>query len=126
MRRSRIQLVLVVLVGAWVLVASLTEARPRQRGPSIVVGKPRPARHEVVVKGTLQGTLDMNVKPKSTEVWIDGQRRGLVDQFDGRPTKLHLTPGMHTVKLITPDGLAVEREVRVTAGNEIDIGLDLR
>jgi hypothetical protein len=35
-------------------------------------------------------------------------------------------PGVHKLKLVTPDGQVVRREIRVRARTEIDIGLDLR
>ena len=72
------------------------------------------------------GVLDMNVKPRSTEVWVDGTFRGTCDAFDGHPKKLHLRPGTHRIKLVTPDGLEVAREIRVRAGIEFNVGIDLR
>ena len=100
--------------------------RHRTSTAVIVVGKPRPVRHAVVVNGTAHGVLDLNVKPKATEVWIDGRMRGTVDAFDGYPSKLPLRAGMHEIKLVTPDGIEVSRDVRVRAGVEMNIGLDLR
>lgn len=92
----------------------------------IVVGKPRPAQAPVIVRGRPAGVLDVNVKPKATELWVDGSLRGTVGEFDGRPQKLHLVAGEHRVKLVTPDGVSVARNIRVRAGVEIDVGLDLR
>ncbi len=100
--------------------------RHRASTAVIVVGKPKPVRQAVVVNGTAQGVLDLNVKPKETEVWIDGRMRGTVDAFDGHPAKLHLRPGIHEVKLVTPEGIEVSRDLRVRAGVELNIGLDLR
>lgn len=92
----------------------------------IVVGRPTPLRHAVIVNGRPHGVLDMNVKPKATEVWTDGKLRGTCDDFDGYPGKLHLRPGLHRIKLVTPHGVEVAREVHVRAGLEINVGLDLR
>lgn len=92
----------------------------------IVVGKPRPVRTAVVINGRPHGILDMNVKPKSTEVYVDGTFRGTCGALDGFPDKLYLLPGKHRIKLVTPDGITVRRDVRVRAGVEIDVGLDLR
>jgi hypothetical protein len=92
----------------------------------IVVGQPKPLRTAVVINGVPHGVLDMNVKPRATEVWIDGKLRGTCDAFDGHPNKLHLRPGTHRIKLVTPDGVEVARDVRVKAGVEINVGLDLR
>lgn len=92
----------------------------------IVVGDPRPAKRVVVVDGVAHGTIDVNVKPKSTEVWVNGDLRGTADAFDGFPNKLHLRPGVHRLELVTPGGETVARDVRVRSGVEIDLGLDLR
>ena len=70
--------------------------------------------------------LDINVKPKATELWVDGRYRGTCGEFDGHPGKLHLAAGLHDIRLVLPDGTAVERQVRVRAGVELNVGLDLR
>ncbi len=92
----------------------------------IVVGPARAVRHSVVVYGRPAGVLDFNLKPKATEVWVDGRLRGIADDFDGIPRKLLLAQGPHRLKLITPDGVEIARVIRVQAGTEINIGLDLR
>ena len=92
----------------------------------IVFGNPQPVQSAVVVHGRPAGILDLNVKPKQTEVWVDGSLLGTVDNFDGRPGKLRLVAGEHRLKLVTPEGVAVARNIRVQAGVEIDVGLDLR
>ena len=79
-----------------------------------------------MINGRAHGSLDMNVKPKATEVWVDGTFRGTCDTFDGHPGKLNLLPGMHTLKLVTPEGVSVEHEIRVRANTEFNVGLDLR
>ena len=86
----------------------------------------RAARHTVVVHGRPAGVLDLNLKPKATEVWVDGRFRRIADDFDGIPQKLLLTQGHHRLKLVTPDGVEVARDIRIQAGTEINIGLDLR
>jgi len=92
----------------------------------IVIGKPRPVRQSVVVRGRPAGVLDLDVRPKDTRVWVDGRLRGTVDDFDGRPRKLHLAAGDHLVKLVTPDGVEVARVVKVEADVELNVGLSLR
>ena len=92
----------------------------------IVVGPARAVRHTVVVHGRSAGVLDLNVKPKATEVWVDGRLRGIADDFDGIPQKLLLAHGPHRLKLVTPNGVEITRVIRVQAGTEINIGLDLR
>ena len=92
----------------------------------IVFGKPHPVRGAVVVHGRPAGVLDLNVKPKQTEVWVDGSLLGTVDRFDGRPSKLRLVAGEHRLKLVMPGGVAVARNIRVQAGIEVDVELGLR
>lgn len=129
--RSLISLAAGVLVG--LLCVSVADAhrrpRPHKHTPTtavIVVGKPRPAHRVVVVNGARHGVLDLNVKPKATEVWVNGRLRGTCAEFDGHPDKLALRPGMHTIKFVTPDGIEAARDIRVRAGVEINVGLDLR
>lgn len=118
---------------AGLLSASLVDAHPRARfhrhgrtTAVIVVGKPKPAPRVVVVNGATHGILDLNVKPKDTRVWINGVFRGTCDAFDGFPNKLTLAPGIHTIKFLTPEGIEAARDVRVRAGVEVNVGLDLR
>ncbi len=92
----------------------------------VVVGKPKPVSRVVVVNGARLGVLDLNVKPKATEVWVNGRLRGTCAEFDGHPDKLTLRPGMHSIRFVTPDGIEAARDIRVRAGREINVGLDLR
>ncbi len=86
----------------------------------------KPSRLTVVVNRHRFGKLDLNVKPKATEVWVDDVYHGTCDAYDGSPDKLYLRPGSRRLLLVTPDGVAVQREVDVEAGVETDIKLDLR
>ena len=92
----------------------------------IVIGKPRPLYEAAIAGGRSTGLLDLNVKPKQTQVWVDGALQGTVDLFDGRPGKLRLIAGNHRLKLVTPEGLEVARDIRVQPGVEVDVGLELR
>ena len=92
----------------------------------IVLGKRRPMRKAALAAGRSTGVLDLNLKPKATEVWVDGTLHGTVERFDGRPGKLQLIAGNHRLKLVTPEGLVVARDIRVRAGVEVNVGLDLR
>lgn len=118
---------------AGLLSVSLVEAHSRARlhrhgrtTAVIVVGKPKAAERVITVNGARHGVLDLNVKPRTTRVWIDGKLRGTCSAFDGFPNKLTLAPGMYTIRLVTPDGIEAARDVRVRAGVEINVGLDLR
>ncbi len=92
----------------------------------LVVGPARAVRRTVVVYGRPAGVLDFDLKPKATEVWVDGRLRGTAGEFDGIPRKLLLAQGPHRLRLVTPDGVEITRNIRVQAGTEIKIGLDLR
>ncbi|MEM7245695.1 MAG: PEGA domain-containing protein [Acidobacteriota bacterium] len=72
------------------------------------------------------GEVDVNVRPKSTEVHVDGVFMGTADALDGHPAKLVLPAGRHVLELITPDGVVVEKTIQVRAGQELNVGLDLR
>jgi len=43
--------------------------------------------------------LRIEVKPRETEVYVDGARAGIVDDFDGIFQRLHLEPGDHEITL---------------------------
>ena len=70
----------------------------------VVVRQPRPVKNVVVVNGERRGLVDLNVKPRATEVWVDGQYKGTCDAWDGHPDKLRLTAGVHRLRFLTPDG----------------------
>jgi hypothetical protein len=43
--------------------------------------------------------LRIETKPRETEVYVDGARAGIVDDFDGIFQRLHLRPGEHEITL---------------------------
>jgi hypothetical protein len=43
--------------------------------------------------------LRIQATPRETEVYVDGSRAGIVDDFDGIFQRLHLTPGDHEITL---------------------------
>jgi hypothetical protein len=92
---------------------------------AIVVGAPVVLARPVVIAGVAHGAIDFDVEPSTTEVHVDGTLRGQVDDFDGHPDKLHLRAGTHRITLVTSDGEKLTRKVRITAGHEINLKLDL-
>jgi hypothetical protein len=46
-----------------------------------------------------EADLRLEVKPRETEVYVDGARAGIVDDFDGIFQRLHLRPGEHEITL---------------------------
>jgi len=93
-------------------------------GRRIVVGRPVVVT-PVVINGVAHGVIDFDVEPDSTKVYVDGEMRGQVDDFDGAPGKLHLRPGRHLIRLTTEDGDSWTERIRVVAGNEINIKLEM-
>lgn len=91
----------------------------------IVVGKPRPVKKVVVVDGVPGGAVDMDIEPADAKVFVDGTYRGTADDFDGRPQCLHLRPGPHRIRLVSPDGQEAVQTVTITPGTEVDLKLDL-
>jgi hypothetical protein len=106
--------------------AAAGRAEGSRRHAVIVVGSPRVAMRPGLVDGRPQGVLDMNVRPRATQVWIDGRLRGRCGAFDGTPGKLHVAPGLRDLRLVTPEGVRVTRQLRVRAGVELNVSLDLR
>ncbi len=71
------------------------------------------------------GGLDLNVRPKKTEVWVDGQYIGTAGKFDGFPGHLWLEKGRHELIFLRQGFETVRREINVLAGLVIDVELDL-
>ena len=55
--------------------------------------------------------LRIQATPRETEVYVDGARAGIVDDYDGIFQRLHLTPGEHEITLYLP-GFRTWREYR--------------
>ena len=98
---------------------------PHRARLAVVVGAPVVLTRPVVIAGQVHGAIDFDVEPSTTEVHVDGALRGQVDDFDGHPDKLYLHPGPHRITLVTPDGEKLSRKVRILAGHEINLKLDL-
>lgn len=125
-------LLIAALAGAATLFVSPATARvvvrPRARHRArvvLVVGRPVVMARPVVIAGVPHGAIDFDVTPETTEVYVDGTMRGQVDDFDGHPEKLYLRAGTHVIALKTPDGETVSRKVRIVAGHEMNLKLDL-
>jgi len=67
------------------------------------------------------GALDINVRPKKTEVWVDGQYVGTAGRFDGYPGHLWLGEGRHELIFYKQGFVTVRREVKVLEGVVLDI-----
>jgi hypothetical protein len=62
------------------------------------------------------GAIDLGVKPKRVEVFVDGEYIGRNGQFDGAPNYLWLEKGAHEVTFYREGFRTVTRELNVQAG----------
>lgn len=88
--------------------------------PSYYHGYPRVLWYDYPANGSLGG-LDLNIKPKKAEVYIDGQRIGRVGRFDGYPSVLWLEEGTYDLVVYHPEHQTLHQTVKVFAGLVIDI-----
>lgn len=72
------------------------------------------------------GALDLNVKPKKTEVYLDGQYIGVSGDYDGFPRYLWLEKGTYELVFFRQGYETVAREYTVFPGVVIDVKLRLR
>lgn len=120
---------LTMTVALMMAAGGVAEARPRVVRARVRVVRPaprvvvRPA--PVVVKQEPEGTIDLDVHPEESLVYVDGEYRGEADDLDGFPDVLRLEPGTHRIRIETPDGVTVSRRVWVKAGSRITLDLDL-
>ncbi|RMH19385.1 MAG: PEGA domain-containing protein [Acidobacteria bacterium] len=70
------------------------------------------------------GGIDVNVRPKKAEVYVDGRYVGTADQFDGYPGYLWLEKGTYELAIYQEGYRTLEREIAVYPG--VVIRLDER
>lgn len=58
-------------------------------------------------------SLQLQVTPKQTEVFVDGHFAGNVDNFDGTFQRLHVEPGEHELQLFLPGHKPVTQHIYV-------------
>lgn len=71
------------------------------------------------------GALDLNVRPKQTEVYVNGQYVGLVKQYDGFPGYLWLESGVYQIAFYRPGHETVFRELEIFTGMVLDVAVDM-
>jgi hypothetical protein len=71
------------------------------------------------------GALDLNVQPKQTEVFVDGQYVGLVKQYDGFPGYLWLESGLYQVAFYRAGYETVFREFEIFTGMVLDVAIEM-
>lgn len=67
------------------------------------------------------GALDTDVSPERAEVWVDGKRVGLADDFDGYPNFLWLEKGTYDVVFYLPGHRTLARQYSIYPGLVIDV-----
>lgn len=67
------------------------------------------------------GALDLDVSPGRTQVYLDGQYIGTVDQYDGFPTYLWLDQGTYDVVLYLDGYKTLARQMTIRPGMVIDV-----
>lgn len=65
------------------------------------------------------GTLEFNVKPEQTEIYVDNKFIGTVKSLDHH--RAYMKQGDHVITLKAPDGRKTERNIYVAAGKKIKI-----
>jgi hypothetical protein len=79
----------------------------------------------VRARGDILGGLDLNIKPKKSEVYLDGMLIGTAGKYDGYPGYLWVPEGKHRLVFYRPGFATMVRDVEVLGGVVIDLRLDL-
>lgn len=72
-------------------------------------------------RGSGYGALDVDVWPGETEIWVDGERVGTADDFDGFPSYLWLPRGTYDVVFYLPGFQTLSRQYSIYDGLVIDV-----
>jgi PEGA domain-containing protein len=67
------------------------------------------------------GALDLDVSPGRTEVYVNGQRLGTVDDYDGWPRYLWLPRGTYDVVFYLDGFQTIARQITIYPGSVLDI-----
>ncbi len=71
------------------------------------------------------GAIDVNVKPKKAEVWVDGRYIGKAGELDGYPSYLWLEEGVHEIVIYKGGFQSYEREIAIHPGAVVNLKLKL-
>ena len=67
------------------------------------------------------GALDLDLWPEEVEVWVDGERIGTADDFDGFPSFLWLPHGTYDVAFYLPGFKTLARQYSIYSGVIVDV-----
>jgi PEGA domain len=91
-------------VAAWPVPAL---AQPAPPGPWTGSGEP--------------GAIKFEVKPRQAEIYVDGYRAGIVDEFDGLFQRMRLRPGEHEIVLYLEGYRTVRQTIQLQDGGDVKI-----
>ncbi len=77
--------------------------------------------YEGIGPSEVLGAFDLNVKPKDTQVYLDGRYVGVTDNFDGFPRYLWLKEGTYEVVFYNDGYRTVVRDLAIYPGVVIDV-----
>jgi hypothetical protein len=72
------------------------------------------------------GSIRTNVKPKQTEIYVDGYYAGIADDFDGMFQRLYLPPGQHEISLRLEGHQTHQQSLHVNSGTNYKIHHDMK
>jgi len=72
-------------------------------------------------RGSGYGALDVDIWPGETEIYVDGERVGTADDFDGFPSYLWLPRGTYDVVFYLPGFQTLSRQYSIYDGLVIDV-----
>ncbi len=73
-----------------------------------------------------QGALDLDLRPKTTEIYVDGAYVGVADQYDGFPTYLWLEAGTYEIAFYKEGYETIFRQYTIYPGVTIDVSDRMR
>ena len=73
-----------------------------------------------------QGALDLDLRPETTEIYIDGSYVGIADEFDGFPTYLWLEEGTYEIAFYKEGHETIFRQYTIYPGVTIDVSDRMR
>ena len=86
---------------------------------------PEGVRYRAVGDVTNLGAIDINVKPKRTRTYLNGNYIGMTGKFDGFPNYLWLEEGTYELTFYNEGYMTVVQEVAIHEGAVIDVKLRL-
>jgi hypothetical protein len=70
------------------------------------------------VVDALTGSIKLEVTPKTAEVFVDGYRAGVVDNFDGVFQRLRVQPGAHEITLFSEGYRTIRQSLYLGVGSD--------